>query len=238
MEKPIAYDIYEAIAEKYSNLVDTAPFNAFYERPAIVNLIDNIEGLKVLDLGCGNGYYTELLLNRGAESIVGIDCSPKMVKIALKRVGDRAKIFVANLEQPLEILQGECFDLIVSSLVLHYIENWERLFKELNSYLKVGGKFVFSVSHPMTDFKSSQSQNYFEVELIREQWPSYDIMMPTFRRSFNYIFNTIIQTGFVLEDFLEPLPLAELEKINENIYNQLSKTPTFLCLKVRKNHNL
>jgi len=238
MNKLNVLDIYESIAPAYSNFVDTSPFNALYERPAMLKLIGDVKEFHILDAGCGNGYYIEILLLNGASSVIGIDFSSKMVELSKTRVGSKAKVLQADLNHPLCFLKGELFDLIICPLVLHYIENWFSLFVEFNSFLTIGGNLIFSTSHPMASFKSSTSQNYFEVEIIQEKWPSFNIEMPTYRKSFNSIFETMKNTGFVVETLLEPLPLPELRDINTEMYKRLSSEPYFLCIKARKERDI
>ena len=52
---PLAFDAYERLAEAYSERVETKPHNAYYERPATLGLLPDVEGLRVLDAGCGPG---------------------------------------------------------------------------------------------------------------------------------------------------------------------------------------
>ncbi len=72
----ISYDAYNEMAEYYFTHVDTKPYNAYYERPATVSLLPEVKGKKVLDAGCAAGWYTEWLLNQGAE-VTAIDFSLK-----------------------------------------------------------------------------------------------------------------------------------------------------------------
>ena len=67
--KPIALDAYETLAEAYASVVDTKPHNAYYERPATLSLLPNVNGKRVLDAGCGPGVYSEWLIERGARTL-------------------------------------------------------------------------------------------------------------------------------------------------------------------------
>lgn len=88
-QKPIAQDA-------YGTLIDTKPHNAYYERPATLSLLPDVRGKRVLDAGCGPGVYAEILLDRGAE-VVAFDANERMVRLARERLGDRARIFQADL---------------------------------------------------------------------------------------------------------------------------------------------
>src|SRR5438552_1561948 len=92
---------FDNIALKYSESVDTKPIHIYYERPSLISLLpDSVENLKVLDLGCGSGWYCEYLTNKGA-IVTSIDSSPTMVEITQKRVKD-AQVILADLNEPLD----------------------------------------------------------------------------------------------------------------------------------------
>src|SRR5687768_962934 len=78
---------YDEIAEAYASGVDSAPYNAFYERPATLALIPDVAAAHILDAGCGSGFYTEELLKRGAR-VSAIDGSAEMTKHAEERLKD------------------------------------------------------------------------------------------------------------------------------------------------------
>ncbi len=77
-------------------MAETKPHNALYERPATLSLLPDVEGLRVLDAGCGPGIYAQILSDNGAK-VVGFDRSPKMVDRASDRVGDRVQISQADV---------------------------------------------------------------------------------------------------------------------------------------------
>ncbi|WP_270453041.1 class I SAM-dependent methyltransferase [Halonatronomonas betaini] len=113
-------------------------------------MLPPVKNKKVLDAGCAAGWYTEWLLNQGAEVTV-IDFSPEMIKMTEKRVGSRAKIIQADLNQPLDFIKDQELDLIISSLTLHYIKDWEPVMAEFNRILKKSGSLVFlSITHSWT----------------------------------------------------------------------------------------
>ncbi len=74
---------------------------------------------------------------------IAIDGTPRMVQMAQQRLGTLVKVFQADLSKPLNFLEDEASDLILSSLVLHYIRDWDKVFKEFNKILQKSGLFVF-----------------------------------------------------------------------------------------------
>src|SRR5207237_1277242 len=98
-----AIGTYEAIAERFAEHSETSAHNAFCERPATLSLLPDVRGMRVLDAGCGPGFYTEWLARHGAD-VVGIDGSAKMVALTRKRVGPSAAVRQWNLLRPLDFL--------------------------------------------------------------------------------------------------------------------------------------
>ncbi|WP_455465275.1 class I SAM-dependent methyltransferase [Candidatus Hodarchaeum mangrovi] len=219
-------------AKWFADKVDTKPHNAYYERPATISLLPEVRGLKVLDAGCGPGVYTELLVKKGAE-VIAIDFSEKMLEYAKKRIGNKAKFFKADLTQELAFIQSESLDLIICPLVLDSIEQIDITLEEFFRILKPRGYLIFSMGHPMHDFKYSPSGNYFLNEHFILKWSS-GIDMTHFRRPLSYIINLLCKTGFILERFIEPLPTKEFAKYDKIDFEKLSKQPGFMCIRVRK----
>ena len=118
------------------------------EWPALRALLPDLTGLRVLDLGCGFGWFCRYARGAGATSVTGLDVSERMLARARSETADDAISYVrADLEQL--TLAPAAFDLAYSSLALHYIENLERLLAQLHAALVPGAKFIFSVEHPI-----------------------------------------------------------------------------------------
>ncbi len=235
-DKPIALDAYEALAEAYAAVIDTKPHNAYYERPATLSLMPEVEGKRVLDAGCGPGVYSEWLIERGAE-VVAVDASPKMVELAKRRLGSVTDVRQANLSKPLTFLDSSSFDIVLSPLVLEYIEDWGSTFAEFYRVLRPDGHFVFSVTHPLFDYIYFKSNNYFGIELVGSEWRGFKpvrVHVPSFRRSLGATLNPLIEAGFSLERILEPKPMDEFKEADPKHYEELSQQPCFLCIRARK----
>ncbi len=111
---------YDAIAADYEDHARVAPYNALYDRPAVLEMLGDVAGKRVLDAGCGPGFYAADLVRRGAE-LVACDASAAMIELARARVGDRARLVVHDLEQPFDWLDDESFDVAFMALVLHHV---------------------------------------------------------------------------------------------------------------------
>lgn len=118
------------------------------EWPALRALLPDLRGLKIVDLGCGAGWFCRWAREQGAAQILGIDVSKKMLERAAANTADSAITYTrADLEQ-LNLPQAG-FDFAYSSLALHYIENLEPLFSTVHHALVPGASFVFSIEHPI-----------------------------------------------------------------------------------------
>lgn len=235
-DQPIALEAYEQLAAAYASAVDTKPHNAYYERPATLSLLPDVDGKRVLDAGCGPGIYSEWLLNRGAQ-VIAVDASPKMVELARQRTRNRADIHQADVAAPLDFVEAESIDLIISPLVLEYVRDWHATFREFHRVLRNGGHLIVSVTHPFFDFSYFRSQNYFATELVSSQWTGFApvrVTMPTYRRSLQETLNPFAENGFQIERILEPKPTQEFLKADPHHYRELMKQPCFLCVRARK----
>lgn len=235
---PIARRAYDELAEAYAALAPTKPHNAFYERPATLSLLGEVEGKKVLDAGCGPGIYAEILVGRGAE-VVGFDASEKMVALAKERLGGKAKIFRALLEARWDRLGDESFDLAVCALAMDYVKDWSGPLSEFRRVLKPGGRLVFSVEHPTSTFVRHVYRgggNYFETEAVAMEWTGFPgkVRMPSYRRPLGDMVSAILGAGFVVADLLEPRPDGRFREADPEEHGKLSRMPGFLCFGARK----
>lgn len=105
----------------------------------------HFEGEKLLDIGCGYGFYTEYFRSIGANA-VGIDGSEKMIELAKKRYPESV-FSVMDIAKPLPFKE-ESFDIVFCNQVLMDIENIEIIFSECRRILKQGGIFYYSIVHP------------------------------------------------------------------------------------------
>jgi SAM-dependent methyltransferase len=234
--KPVAQDAYNALAEAYAAMVDTKPHNAYYERPATLSLLPDVKGKRVLDVGCGPGVYAEWLIAHGA-LVVAFDANRKMVRLARQRLGDKAQVVLADLEAPLDFLADGSFDVVVCPLVMDYVKDWESAFKEFHRVLREGGCLVFSMEHPYPKYDyHRQTSNYFNVELVEYVWRGFGkpVRVPSYRRPISGVINPLVKAGFILEQILEPLPTEEFSLVDPDDYEELTRSPGFMCVRAVK----
>jgi ubiquinone/menaquinone biosynthesis C-methylase UbiE len=233
--KPLAYDAYQELADHYAAKIETKPHNAYYERPAMLEMMPDLRGKRVLDAGCGPGVYAESLVNRGA-MVVAIDMSDRMLELARERLGSKADLRLVDLSQPLSMFSNESFDFINAPLCLDYIQDWRQLFAEFHRILSPGGGFQFSCGHPAFDAEYYNTSSYFSVEQVEATWKGFgkEVVMPSFRRSLQEIMMPLIETGFSLQKVIEPLPTAEFRQADPLRFSTLSRRPAFLCVQAKR----
>jgi len=232
--------------EGYKKLRDNPnSANAVVEKPALFSLCPSFAGKTVLDLGCGYGENCKQVSNLGAVKVVGIDISEKMLQVANHENKNETVTFLRMSMNDLSGLNQE-YDVVLSSLAVHYIEDFDRLLRNVYRLLNHDGVFIFSQEHPLTtalkkgDYWSEDNDgnvlhyNLTDYSALGERKTSWIVdNVIKYHRSFSSILNALIEAGFMIEKLLEPLP-------DEKILNQFPSyqkyyhKPDFLLVRARK----
>lgn len=148
---------YDPIATAYENLMGgngDIPRRDLID-PLLINLLPKDENLTVLDVGCGNGYWTKILADK-YKKIIAIDNSKKLLEIARnKRSSKNIKYKFEELEDEIK-LPDNAFDLIFSNMVAHYIKNIDTFAKEMYKLIKKDGTMLVSITHPLFESKRDE----------------------------------------------------------------------------------
>lgn len=228
---------YDAIGAAYSVGNEKGSFHAYYERPATVALLGEVKGLRVLETGCGPGVLTGWLADNGA-AVTAMDVSPVMVQLARDRVGGRARVMVGDVAEPLAFAADASVDLVVASLVLHYLADWAGPLAEFHRVLAARGSVVFSVHHPAMDWQLLSPEDYFEVKQVTQVWGRGKDGEPfdaTFwRRPLTAMTEAISGAGFAIDQLVEPAPVAELQQRDPKTYDNLRTSPRILFFRLVK----
>jgi ubiquinone/menaquinone biosynthesis C-methylase UbiE len=225
---------YDAMAEAYAGDNDESSSNAYYERPATIALLGDVRGKRVLDVGCGAGPLTSWLVDHGAE-VTGMDVSPEMIRLARARIGPGPGLVVADLGRPLDFVADRSMDVVVASLVLHYVRDWLPVLGEFRRVLAPGGFVVFSTHHPAMDWQLHSAEDYFAVKQISETWTKggRPFEVTFWRRPLTAMTEAITAAGFVIERLVEPTPSPDLGARHAEDDRWLRTRPQFLFFRLR-----
>lgn len=219
--------------------------NILEEKPAIMDLCPDLTNKNVLDLGCGYGENCRRFSEMGTRVVIGVDISQKMLEIA-NRENKADNIEYFNLDMmSIDTLNAE-FDVVFSSLAVHYIEDFKALLCKIYSLLKNKGVFIFSQEHPLTTApikgaswtkdENGSTVHYNLSDYCRNgerkvKWIIDDVVK--YHRCFSKIVNDLVDAGFVIEQMLEPIPTDEVIQRLPSYKKDIDK-PNFLIIKARK----
>ncbi|MBT9257384.1 methyltransferase domain-containing protein [Phycicoccus sp. MAQZ13P-2] len=200
-------DHYDAFAEAYARANEHGLFNRWYARPAVLDLLGDVAGRRILDAGCGAGPLVADLTERGAR-VAGFDASPAMIGLARRRLGEEADLQVADLTRSLPYLD-EAFDDAVAVLVLHYLQDWSRPLTELARVLKPGGRLVVVINHPVIPPVMYPDVNYFATVPNAEEYDFDGVgaTLTIWYRSLSAMSESFTAAGFRIAAIAEP-PVA------------------------------
>lgn len=227
-----AWSVYDSMAESYEAHAADSAYNAHYDRPAILSMLGDVEGKRVLDAGCGPGYYIEELVSRGA-NVVAFDASEQMVELAARRVPDeRAEVTRAVLGEPLPFGDAD-FDAVVCPLAIHYAEDRSLAFRELFRVVRPGGAVVFSTQHPTADWLR-KGGSYFDVRLEEDVWTREDVSYTVrfWREPLTSLCSAATNAGFLIEKLVEPLPADSMRERWPEDWAKLQREPGFLIMRL------
>lgn len=182
------------------------------------------EGKRVLDLGCGFGWHSKYASSSGAEFVLGIDSSDRMLKKAKEiNSGSNIEYRKCSLEE-YDYLE-DSWDIVISNLVLHYIENLDDIFKGVYRTLRSNGEFIFNIEHPV--FTSGINQDWvYDSKGNILHWPVDNYYYPgrrdtiflgkkiiKFHHTLSQILNGILSCGFSIKQVEEAYPAKEMLSI-------------------------
>jgi 2-polyprenyl-3-methyl-5-hydroxy-6-metoxy-1,4-benzoquinol methylase len=157
---------YEQFADDYAQSAIRQDSEAFHFNldlviPRLLSVAGAVDGLAVLDAGCGEGIVSRSLVGT-PKRVVGIDISPRLVEYARARDRTGAITYeVHDLSRPLPHYQAT-FDLVVSNLVLNDLPDHHGFLTTLSSVLKPHGRIVLSMNNPYSAVFREKVPSYFD----------------------------------------------------------------------------
>jgi len=166
----VAQNIYDdrEFFEAYSGLPRSVHgLDGAAEWPTLRDMLPEMSGLGVVDLGCGFGWFCRWAADAGAASVLGIDLSENMLARAVSDTADERITFQRQDLDAVELPAG-AFDLAYSSLTLHYLTNLDGFIASVHRSLVAGGAFVFSAEHPI--YTAPTSPAFVSDDAGRQTW--------------------------------------------------------------------
>lgn len=187
------------------------------EWETLKGMLPDFKGKRMLDLGCGYGWHCIYGMEHGAASAVGIDLSSKMLEVAKEKTHFENVEYRCGAIEDVDF-QAESFDIVLSSLALHYVEHYEALVQNISKMLKPNGAFIFTVEHPV--FTSHGSQNWYYDEkgnILHFPVDHYYYegertatflgeKVIKYHRTITTYLNTLLVNGFAIKQIVEPQP--------------------------------
>jgi SAM-dependent methyltransferase len=147
-------DLYDTHASRWSR-DQPLLLSDFTARPRVLEVVAPVQGLEMWDLGCGEGYMARALIQAGARMVRGYDSSEQMVARAqaAPAPGGRARFEVRDLADPAQWPEGHC-DGALAVFLFNYltVAQMEGVLRGVRQALRPGGRFVFTVPHPLFPF--------------------------------------------------------------------------------------
>jgi len=224
-------------------------FGAGWERAMehadLLALLPEVDGRRVLDLGCGAGQLARHLATAGAAEVVGVDVSERMLALArAKWAHPRVTYWQGTVETV--AFPAAWFDLVVSSLVLHYVHDYRGLVVRIAEWLAPGGVLVYSTEHPIftarlpgdgwvlddAGRRTRWGLDHYADEGAREEtW-----FVPGVRkvhRMLATLINGLLDAGLMVERVIEPIPSEQWLR-DRPLARDERRRPMFLLVRARK----
>ena len=215
------------------------------ERADLLALLPDVDGRRVLDLGCGAGQLARYLAMTGAAEVVGVDVSERMLALARAEWAHPRVTYCRGAVEYVMFPPAR-FDLVVSSLVLHYVDDYAGVVSRIAAWLAPGGVLVYSTEHPIYTARlpgdgwvlddagqhTRWSLDRYADEGAREEtW-----FVPGVRKVHRMVatlINGLLDAGLVVERVVEPIP-SEQWLHDHPLARDERRRPMFLLIRARK----
>ncbi len=215
------------------------------EHADLLALMPDVDGRRALDLGCGAGQLAHHLATAGAAEVVGVDVSERMLAMAR---ADWAHARVTYHRGAIEEIAfpPARFDLVVSSLVMHYVHDYPGLVRRIAEWLAPGGVLVYSTEHPIFTARLPGDgwvlddagrrtlwglDRYAEEGAREETW--FVAGVRKVHRTVATLINGLVDAGLMIERVVEPVPSDQWLDAHPLAHDE-RRRPVFLLVRARK----
>jgi SAM-dependent methyltransferase len=241
-DDPVFFDGYKNLRQGDTGL------NGVLEVPALHALLPDLQGLSVLDLGCGFGDFARHARTEGAASVTAVDVSQRMIAEAIRLTEDGGIKYVHRSIESFSPAP-ESFELVVSSLALHYVDDYAAVILRVFSSLVAGGHFIFSVEHPICTAhpvgwtrSPDGKQLHWPIDRYHDEAERHTKWfvdgVTKFHRTLETYVNTLVAVGFRLDHLGEPKPSSAALQTRPSLEDTLRRPPFLLLAVTKRNHFL
>jgi len=207
--------------QRFALPTDAAHYGPFAPNENQLRLLGDVEGRRILELGCGGGQCSLAFAKQGA-ACVAVDLSDAQIEYAralAEQEGVTVEFHQGDMLHFLKTQPDAAYDIVFSAYALQYVEDLTTVFREAHRALRPGGLFVFSLDHPINDVagygeeKVYFAESYFRRGRMDWEWehgPDGErIPFHSYHRAVGDFLNLLVDAGFVVERLLEPEPTNE-----------------------------
>lgn len=235
----------ESFFEKYREFPRSVEgLTAAGEWHELERLLPDFHDARVLDMGCGFGWHCIYAAEHGAKRVLGTDLSERMLERARALTASPAVTYERIAIEDLTFQPAQ-FDIVLSSLALHYVESFACVCEKVYSWLAPGGTFIFSVEHPVFTAYGTQDW-FFDEQGSRLHWPVDRYFEQGWRtatflgeavekhhKTLTTYLQALLDAGFVIGAVVEPQPSADMIESVPNMKDELRR-PMMLIVKATK----
>ncbi|MFA5993895.1 MAG: class I SAM-dependent methyltransferase [Parcubacteria group bacterium] len=240
---------WDKVAEEYCEAVgETGDINhQAYLNPIVLAILGDVNGKKILDLACGQGYFSRIMARSGAD-VVGVEISPILVETAKKKEKEcpLGIKYIQENSSKMEVLKSNSFDLVVSNMAFHDIAEIESTIKECARVLHRVGRLVFSMSHPLItsserhrDEKGYYRKAYAYMTPVERTHPMFpkEKGIHLYHRPIGFYVEQLAKNGFVILNMQEVIiPHSDSDPLTRDEEKRMHKNefPYFMVIEARR----
>ena len=239
---------YDAVAEEYKRS-KIASWRTYIERHSLLKLLGKVRGKSILDLACGEGFYSRLLRERGATRVVGVDLSSGMIGLAITAEKESPLGIEYRVSDAMAYQSDERFDIVTAAYLLNYADTEEKLAamcRTVARSLKPSGRFVTVNNNPsQSPDRYQATRKYGFVKSVRgELQPGAVITYTIFQDGGSFTFDNYYLSLAMHERALETAGLRAIEWLGPKLspewdgtmdyWNDFLDDPPVIFLQCRK----
>ena len=245
-------EIYNGSADNW-NRSEPVLLSDYTARPIILDMCEPVKGLRILDLGCGEGYCSRQLMKRGAASVDGIDISEKMIEKAQNREAEERLgiTYRSGNAASLDPIEDASYDMVLAVFLFNYLslDHSKRVAKQVHRILKPGGIFTFAFPHPLYAFlRANEYPFYFDPKesgyfsgrdktFMGKIWrrDGVDVTVQSVHKTFEDYFEALRAGGFEGMPILKELKVSpEHIDLDQKFFQPIHDLPLHVVVQVRK----